>query len=86
MAKHFFLGKYYDLPHSIIHPDLLVFNFVPWLKEARELANLQGEPAAIWRLLTTHPGEVFISPLKALDEAFLRGHERIVIEVVVNPS
>ena len=86
MAKHFILGRYYDLPHTVVAPELLVFNVVPHLAEARKLANLYEEPVAIYRYLDQHPGDVFVRPLVVIDEAHRRQCERLVIEAVVNPT
>ena len=88
MPKHFILGRYYDLPHTVVFPVELVFKVTPWLAKAREQANLYGEAIAIYRYLDENPGDVFTTGYHDFKLALSRGWlpERVCLEAVVNPT
>lgn len=73
-------------PHTPIHRDHMVFNVVPHLAGAREMANLYGERVAVYRYVDQWPDDVFVRPLADVADARKRdGRDRLVIEAVVSP-
>jgi hypothetical protein len=72
--------------HSIVHPDAVAFNVIPWLSRARAMAKFYEEPCAVYRYADNHSEDVFVRLLpETLDAARGTHGDRLVIEAVVNP-